>query len=201
MKVLGITGGVGVGKSTVLGYLERKHRARVLEADKIAHSLMEPGEICYERIVDCFGTEILGEGGPIDRRRLGGIVFSNQEKLHLLNGIVHPAVKSFIRAEIEKEKKAQRAPFAAIEAALLLEDGYDEVCDEIWYIHADEEARIRRLILSRGYTRERAERIMKNQLSEEAFRKRCQFVVDNSTDIVENTYEQIDRGLREHEFL
>lgn len=201
MKVLGITGGVGVGKSMVLGYLARKHQARVLEADKIAHALMEPGEICYERIVDCFGRKILGEDGVICRGRLGKIVFSNQEKLHLLNGIVHPAVKSFIRAEIEKEKKAQRAPFAAIEAALLLEDGYDEICDEIWYIHADEEVRIQRLILSRGYTRERAEQIMKNQLSEEAFRKRCQFVVDNSTDIVENTYEQIDRGLREHEFL
>lgn len=201
IKVLGITGGVGAGKSTALRYLEEAYRACVLEADKIAHLLMEPGEPCYGGITAYFGSQVLREDGCLDRGKLGKIVFSDPEKLCKLNEIVHPAVKAYIRDRICQERKARLAPFVAVEAALLLEDGYEEICDEIWYLYASEQVRIRRLMASRGYTRERARQIMGNQLPEETFRERCQFVVDNSSDHVEHTYEQIDRGLREHEFL
>ncbi len=201
VKVLGITGGVGAGKSTVLRYLEETYQARVLEADRIAHLLMEPGGDCYGRVITCFGNQILGADKSIDRGKLGKIAFSDAEKLEQLNRIVHPAVKSYIKAQVCEERKAHLTPFVAVEAALLLEDGYDEICDEIWYLYTSEPVRIRRLMLSRGYTEKRARQIMEHQLSDEIFRKRCQYVVDNSADCVENTYEQIDRGLREHEFL
>ena len=115
--------------------------------------------------------------------------------------MVHPAVKSYIIEEIRKERDAGQVPFVVIEAALLLEDHYDEICDEIWYVHTDREVRKRRLMESRGYTDEKSEKIMKNQLPDERFFEQCQFVVDNSSDFIENTYEQIDRGLVEHGFL
>jgi dephospho-CoA kinase len=114
---------------------------------------------------------------------------------------MHPAVKSYIKEEIERERAQKRVPFLVVEAALLIEDHYDEICQEIWYIHTDREVRVKRLMESRGYTRKKAEEIMKSQLSDEIFSKHSQFVVDNSSDFIENVYEQIDRGLVEHEFL
>lgn len=201
MKVLGITGGVGAGKSTVLTHLFEKYRARVIQADKAAHLLEEPGQECYRRIVELFGEDILAGDGTIDREKLGAKVFREPESLKRLNGVVHPAVKAYIIEEIQKEREEGRVPFVVIEAALLLEDHYDEICDEIWYVHTDRKVRKKRLMESRGYTEEKTEEIMKNQLPDESFFKQCQFVVDNSSDFIENTYEQIDRGLVEHEFL
>jgi len=88
-----------------------------------------------------------------------------------------------------------------LEAALLIEDHYESICDEFWYVYADEDVRRQRLMQYRGYTAEKVKQVMKNQLRENVFRQHCQFVIDNSSNIVENTYEQIDRGLIEHEFL
>lgn len=201
MKVLGITGGVGAGKSTVLTHLFEKYRARVIQADQVAHLLEEPGQECYRRIVELFGEDILAGEGTIDRKKLGEKVFREPESLKRLNGVVHPAVKAYIIEEIQKEREEGRAPFLVIEAALLLEDHYDEICDEIWYVHTDRKVRKKRLMESRGYTEDKTEEIMKNQLPDGLFFKQCQFVVDNSSDFIENTYEQIDRGLVEHEFL
>lgn len=201
MKVLGITGGVGAGKSTVLTYLFEKYQARVIQADQAAHFLEQPGQKCFERIVELFGRDILDEKGIIDRKKLGEMVFRDSESLKRLNGVVHPAVKAYIMEEIQREREAGRAPFLVIEAALLLEDHYDEICDEIWYVHTDRNVRIRRLMESRGYSEEKSEEIMRNQLPDELFFEQCQFVVDNSSDFIENTYEQIDRGLVEHEFM
>lgn len=201
MKVLGITGGVGAGKTTVLNYMENRYGARVIQADQVAHRLMEPGQICHQRIAASFGTQILREDGTIDRGKLGAQVFENREKLRRLNELVHPAVKEWIRREIEKSRREAKTPFLVIEAALLIEEHYEEICDELWYVRADTEVRLRRLMESRGYTRERSRSVMANQLPDEVFRRHCQFVVDNGGDIVENTYEQIDRGLIEHGFL
>ncbi len=201
IKVLGITGGVGAGKSTVLAYLAQKYSARVIQLDQVAHMLMEPGEPCYEKIVEAFGGDILEKDGRICRQALYEKTFSRKEKLAQLNAIVHPMVKVYVREQIEEERKRRRVPFLVLEAALLLEEHYDEICDEIWCVCVKDEARIRRLARSRGYSGEKTAQILKNQKSEEEFRNFCQFVVDNSSDILENTYEQIDRGLREHGFL
>lgn len=201
MKVLGITGGVGAGKSTVLSYLSGHWGARVIQADQAGHFLMEPGQECYSRIVEAFGEGILRPDRAIDREKLGGLVFQNPARLEELSGIVHPAVKAYIVREIEEERRRDAVPFVAVEAALLIEDHYDLICDEIWYIYVDEETRRRRLRASRGYSEEKTRSILRNQLSDKRFRAACQFVIDNSSPIVENTYEQIDRGLIEHGFL
>ena len=163
MKVLGITGGIGAGKSTVLDFLEKKYKARVIQADKVAFDLQQPGCECYDRIVTRFGADILREDRTIDRAKLGALVFSDAAKLADLNEIVHPSVKEWIQNEISFEKQQGCVPFLVIEAALLLEDRYDLICDEIWYIYASERVRTERLMKNRGYTEEKARQIMQSQ--------------------------------------
>lgn len=201
IKVLGITGGVGAGKSTVLAYLEEKYHAEVLQLDEAAHRLMEPGEWCYDKIVAAFGRNILAPDGTIDRRKLYQKAFVSEEQVKRLNGIVHPQVKEYVKGWIAKKRAEGSAPFLVLEAALLLDDHYETICDEIWYIFVNDAVRGQRLASSRGYTVEKTAQILKNQKSEEQFRAACQFTVDNSSDFLENTYEQIDKGLKEHEFV
>ncbi|MDO4522368.1 MAG: dephospho-CoA kinase [Eubacteriales bacterium] len=200
-KILGITGGVGAGKSTILNYLERRYDARIMELDAVAHRLMEPGQPCYEKIVREFGKEILTAHGSIDRRVLGGIVFEDPLRLKALNAIVHPEVRSYVDGEIAGERACGERALVVLEAALLLEEHYEKVCDGIWYIYVRESVRARRLMESRGYSMEKIAGILQNQKSDSEFRRACQFVVDNSSDILENTYEQIDRGLKIYGFL
>lgn len=201
IKVLGITGQVGAGKSTVLSHLEKRFGARVIQADAVGHLVMEPGMACYDMVLERFGREILNERGEIDRRKLGAEVFGDPGKLARLNAVIHPAVKAWIVSWIAKEREKGEVPFVVVEAALLLEDHYEKICDEIWYIYVEDSVRRERLKSSRGYSDKKINDILKNQQKDEVFRKSCQFVVDNSSDFVENTFEQMDRGLVEHGFL
>ena len=201
MKVLGITGGVGAGKSTVLMYLKEHYGARIIQADQVGHLLQRPHESCYRRIVELFGSTVLNADGTINRSKLGAIVYADPQKMARLNAIMHPSIRRWIKSEVEAEQKRGCVPFVTVEAALLLEDHYDEICDEIWYVHTDDAVRIKRLQESRGYSEEKCRRIMANQKNECDFRAACQLVIDNSSDIVQNTYEQMDKGLREHGFL
>lgn len=201
MKILGITGGVGAGKSTILDYIQKMYGARVIQCDLVGHMVQEPGQSCYYRIVETFGTGILNGDQTINRGKLSAAVFGDYAALQKLNQIVHPAVKEYIVKEIEAEKKRGKVPFVVVEAALLLEDRYDLICDEIWYIYADEETRTERLMRTRGYSIEKARGIMANQMKESGYRARCSVVIDNSGTIVENTYEQIDKSLTERGFL
>lgn len=182
MRVIGITGGIGTGKSTVLRIMEEMG-AYVLEADSLAHNLMEPGQPAYIRITEFFGSDIIREDGTIDRGRLGRLVFQNPEALERLNGIVHPAVKEFILRDIEEKKKSGKVRWYVIEAALLIEDGYRLVCDELWYIHAEKEVRIERLLSGRGGTREKWEQVMANQSVDEFYRANCDVVIDNGNNL------------------
>lgn len=195
MKVIGITGGVGVGKSAVLSYLEEAYDARVILADWVANKIKKPGECCYDAIVKLLGDSILTEGGFINRRRMGQLIFSDQDLLRKTNEIIHPAVKTYIIDEMNKAKEEGVSIFV-IEAALLLEDNYRAICDELWYIYTREEVRRERLKASRNYTDDYITSIMKKQLPDEAFRRECDFVIDNS-DILEDTKKQIDRRMKE----
>lgn len=192
MKVIGVTGGVGSGKSVVLSILENDYHAKTILADLVAHDLMEPGAKSYQEIVQTFGTKILSEDGTIDRQKLGNIVFGNEEKLQQLNAITHPNVKEEIRRRIDLIKEQGEASMILLEAALLIESGYEDIYDELWYIYVDKETRYQRLYDGRGYTREKTDSIMKNQLSEEEFRRFADVVIDNSYSI-EKTKAQIQK--------
>jgi dephospho-CoA kinase len=158
--------------------------------------LQEPGQECFRQIAADFGAEVLQADGTLDRGALAAVVFADEAKLQQLNEIVHPAVKAYIIEEIARERIKGEVPFVVIEAALLLEDHYDEICDEIWYIHTDLEVRKKRLMASRGYTEEKVAAIVSSQLSEKEYRSRCDRMIDNSSDRVEQTYIQIDQSLK-----
>lgn len=194
MKVIGITGGVGAGKSEILKYLKEKHGAVVIEADKVGHLLMEPGGACYYSIVEKFGSSILNGDQTINRGKLGKIVFADEGLLAELNKIIHPRVKSHIVSEIAKERAYHRTEYFVVEAALLIEDHYDVICDEMWYIHTDASVRAERLKETRGYDDEKITSICANQKSPEEFRSACQVVIDNSGDLA-GTQKQIDEQL------
>ena len=195
MKIIGITGGVGSGKSRVLSYMEEKHQAVICQADHVAWKIQEPGQDCYHKIVEEFGTGILNEDKTINRKNLGQIVFHNETKLLVLNAIMHPAVKKAIKNSIYEEAQKGTELFV-LEAALLIEEHYDEICDELWYIYTDEQIRRERLKESRQYSDEKIDAIMATQLSEEVFRRECQRVIENSGDF-EVTTKQIDDAIQQ----
>lgn len=194
-KRIGITGGVGSGKSVVMDYLQACYGAKIILADLVAHDLMQPGAISYQQIIDHFGKDILKEDGEIDRQKLGAIVFADEEELKILNEITHPNVKEEIRARIHMAIEDENVPFVCLEAALLLEENYREMLDEIWYIYVDRQTRIERLAKGRGYTEEKSLSIMEKQLSDDYFMEQCEHTIDNSHS-VEETQRQIDTLLR-----
>lgn len=199
MRVIGVTGGVGSGKSAVLNYIEAHFDARIIKADDVGHLLMMPGQVCYEPVIQLFGEWIVKEDGSLDRETISKIVFEKKEILEKLNAIIHPAVKKYILREIERSKK-EKTEFFFIEAALLIEEKYDEICDELWYIYADEEVRKERLIEGRGYSEKKVREIMANQLSEDEFSSHCDFEIDNSGDF-EETKKQLDHRMKKYETL
>ena len=126
MKVIGITGGVGSGKSQVLAYLKEKHHAVICQADQVAWDLQKPGQKCYREIVEHFGHGILNEDKTINRKVLGRRVFADHAELCVLNAIMHPAVKEEIQCRVLKEREKGTKLFF-LEAALLIEEHYDEI--------------------------------------------------------------------------
>ncbi len=194
MKVIGLTGGIGSGKSVVLQYVKEQFQAYVIDADQVAHSLQKQGTACYHAIVAYFGADIVAAQGELDRKKLGTIVFADEQKRHKLNEIMHPPVKEKIMKMVDDAEKQGTFAYCFIEAALLIEEHYDEICDELWYIYTDRTLRENRLMDTRGYTREKAGQIMSRQLGEEEFRLHCSVVIDNNGS-KEHIYEQIKEEL------
>ena len=194
MKIIGITGGVGAGKSTVLDYLREQFHAYVIQADPVGHQVMEPGEICYSQVIALFGEHILKKDKTIDRKAVSDVVFGNEEKLKKLNGIIHPAVRQSVLEEIQLQKEKKTA-IVVVEAALLLEEHYEKFCDKVWYVHTDREIRISRLMENRGYSREKSESIISSQAPDEYFAKHADYIIWNNGDI-KDTWLQVEEGIR-----
>ena len=180
MKVIGLTGGVGTGKSTVVSLAEEKPYVRAVKADEIGHFAMELGQSAYNDIITLFGDDILNEDKTINRKKVAEIVFADNEKLSALNGIIHPFVRNVIETRIEEEKKKGECKFFIIEAAILLETGYQAICDEIWVVITKESLRRQRLKESRGYSEEKITAIMKEQMPDEEFIKYADVIIENN---------------------
>ena len=195
MKIIGITGGVGAGKSEILSFIRKNYSCEIYLADEVAHKIKEKGEPCYEQLVDLLGRDVLNEEGQINKAKMAAIIFADEKILQQVNEIVHPCVKKYILARIREAKEKQDVKLFFIEAALLIEAGYQDIVDELWFIYADRDVRVKRLRENRGYSSEKIEQIMKSQLSEEVFFKTCDFVIDNSGKIVDS-YNQIRNKLR-----
>lgn len=191
MKVIGITGGVGSGKSEVLGILKRDFGAELLIADEIAHQVMEPRMPAYRRIVEALGTDFLSADGSIDRKALAKRLFGDGEALGTVNSIVHPTVWQ----AIEEGIRCSRKELVIVEAALFDEE-HNGLFDQVWYIFTSEENRISRLMKSRGYSREKCLDIMRSQKSESEFRAMADRVIDNNKTVAD-VKRQIETILKE----
>lgn len=190
MKIIGLMGGVGSGKSTVANILKEEFGAQLIITDDVARKLCDIGEASYNKIVSYFGEEVLQEDGQLNRRRLGEIVFDNREKLEVLNSYTHPLVKEYVLQQIQKVKEHNNKtssqtiiPYVVIETALLIDAGYRELCDEVWYVAVSEDIRRERLIQSRGYSEEKIRLILKNQMSDKDFSDNCDKILYNNDNI------------------
>ena len=192
MIIIGVTGGMGAGKSRVLAYLEEKWNARTIRLDDISRDLLARNGLCYEQTIHIFGEEIVKPDGDLDRALIARMIFEDSRLRDRLNALVHPAVKAEVRW-IAEEMRQLDAGLLVVEAALLIEGGYREICDELWYIYADEAVRRERLKSSRGYTDERIDGTFATQLSDNAFRAWVDFVVDNS-----GSFEDAARAIDSH---
>lgn len=197
MRTIGITGGIGSGKTKALAYIKDKYNCEVIFADEVAHKIKEPEEKCYHALVDLLGRDVLASDGRIDKGKMAEKIFGDKALLERVNGLMHPMVKEFIQEEKKRLEEEKKTDFLFVEAALLIEGGYENIVDELWYIYAKEETRRRRLKEARNYSDEKISDILKRQLSEEEFRKHCKVVIDNGEDIA-NTYKQIDKELEEY---
>ncbi|MGB9724051.1 MAG: dephospho-CoA kinase [Chloroflexia bacterium] len=173
--LIGITGNIACGKSTVLREL-RRLGAAVLDADQVAHRTMRRGTEVHRAIVAAFGAGILGPDGEIDRRALGEIVFADPAALARLEAIVHPAVLAYT----EEWLAGVREEVAVVDAIKLIEAGIAERCDEVWVVTCPEAEQLRRLISYRGWSREEALRRIRAQPPQEEKVARADVVIDNS---------------------
>lgn len=195
-NIIGITGGIGAGKSTVLGYIRDNYNCLVIFSDDVANDIKKKGYPAFDELVDLLGKEVLSDDGEIDKAKMASAIFNNKNLLKKVNNILHPAVNTFIINIIEKERAEGAYDFVFVEAALLIENGYDKIVDELWYVYASEESRRQRLKASRGYSDEKIDDILSKQLDDATFREYCSFVIDNSDELSEAA-RQIDNKIGE----
>lgn len=195
MKVIGLTGGVGSGKSLAAQLLKEEFHAQLLISDELGHVAMEPGSTGYQKIIERFGEEVLSADGSIHREALAAVIFQDEVARKDLNGIIHPVVLEYIKNYI-RERNHQKG-IIILESAILFESGCDQFCEEIWYVRVSEETRKKRLAQNRGYSEEKSAAIMAKQLSEEEFLSRCQVVIENNG-TKEELLEQIRQKKKEY---
>ncbi|MEE8414176.1 MAG: dephospho-CoA kinase [Dehalococcoidales bacterium] len=184
MKVIGLTGGIGSGKSTVSQYLA-EFGAMVIDADKVGHEALRTTEVKQE-IVAAFGREVLTPDGEIDRKKLGAIVFSNPESLSSLNGIMHPRMRAMMVDRIEKCRQ-EGVAVVIVEAAVLLETEADwtSLVDEIWVTESPEVEVVKRITEQRGLSEEQVLARIHSQLSQEERAKQANVVINNDGNLDE----------------
>lgn len=175
MMVLGLTGGVGAGKSRILELFSEEYGAQVIQADLVARQLEEPGQPGLAGLVSLFGNGILQADGTLDRKRFAEQIFENPEALKRVNALIHPLTWN----EIKRQIRESSAELVVVEAALF-DERSREVCRYLLYVDTQDEIRIQRLMANRGYTREKCIHIMQNQADRKQFSELADFVIDNS---------------------
>ena len=179
MKVIGLTGGSGSGKGYVAALFEQKWGIRSVDCDKVARQVCAKGQKCLDELAEAFGTQILTEDGEYNRPVMAGIVFSDPEKLALLNRITHRHILGSVRETIgEARERGDRA--ILIDAPQLFESGFDRECDLIVSVAADREDRIGRILERDGISRENALKRLANQYPDEFYLANSDFVVYNN---------------------
>ncbi len=179
MKTVGITGGIGSGKTTaarILGELG----AHVIDADTVGHDLYRPGSAAWQPVVDCFGRDVVADDGTIDRRRLGAIVFADPTQLKRLNAIMHPLMREEIGRRIAAHRAAGGREPIVLEAAVLIEANWLSLVDELWLVVARPEIVVERVAAQRGIDRAAITARIQAQLTDAERRSHATVVIDNS---------------------
>ena len=189
--VLGITGGVGAGKSRILEILKQEYGARIIQADQVAAALEAPGEPGLLALTELFGTEILDRDGSLDRKAFARRIFTDEKALDMVNQVIHPMTWKKIQEMLEQEP----CPVTAVEAALFNEESRS-LCRHLVFIDTSEENRILRLMEGRGYSREKCLNIMKNQPDRAYFLQLSDYVIDNNGSL-EAVRSQVRRMMEE----
>lgn len=179
MKVIGVTGGIGAGKSTVIKIARENFPVAVIYTDDVAKEQMKKGGCSYFDVVKEFGEGILDEEGEIDRSKLAEIVFSDDFKVQKINQITHPNVKRYTLSKIEEYRQSGIYQAVLVETALLFEAKFDQFCDITLFIDASEEVRRKRLIYSRNYTEEKIDAILEKQRNVSYAKQHCSFLIRN----------------------
>lgn len=189
MQVIGITGGLGTGKSTAIEVF-KKRGVPVFDADSLVHGLLKKGQAAYDEVIEEFGEDILHDTGEIHRKKLAECIFANEERRSRLEAILHPRVKEALLMTINSLQVVSRPPPALfVEVPLLFEAGWEDIFDEIWVISASEETQRQRLA-KRGMGREDRERRIQAQMPLKEKERRAHAVIDN-----EGTEEELEEKL------
>jgi dephospho-CoA kinase len=184
VKTIGLTGGIGSGKSTVAKVLADLG-ALVIHADTVGHDVYRPESEGWRRVVDAFGTAVLGADHTIDRKKLGAIVFADSHALKRLNAIVHPLIFAEVRDRIAAHRAAGRSQPIVVEAALLIEANWLPLVEEVWLVVAGKRAVIERVTAERGLAPRDVEKRIEAQLSDEERRRHAQVVIENTGSLEE----------------
>ena len=190
MLVIGLTGGIGTGKTEVSRLLEQLG-ATVINADQVGHEAYTPHSEAWQEVVRTFGNDILQENGEIDRRKLGGIVFADPEQLATLNGIMHPRMAAIVKEKLESLAK-QGTDVAVVEAAVLFEAGWDALVGEVWTTESLAERVVERLQQRNGFAPEEIRKRIASQMPAEDRARRADEVIANDGEM-----EDLEAAVRE----
>lgn len=193
--ILGLTGGIATGKSTVASYLAEKGLP-IVDADVGARKVVEPNSEGLRRIIEEFGEKMLLEDGSLNRKRLGEVVFSQEEKRQLLNSLLHDLIRQWIQVETDLLKN-DRYPFIVWDVPLLYEIHFEIDCDAIMVVYVPQEVQLQRLIRRDDISLEQAENRIRSQMPIEEKRRKADILIDNSGSI-EDTHRQLDQWLKEN---
>ena len=195
MKVIGLTGGIGSGKSSVAQFLEELG-AVILDTDKVGHEALKPDTEAWREVVAVFGRQILTPAGEVDRKKLGELVFSNPEALARLNQIVHPRIGGVVQAQLE-EYRRRGVPVVVLEIPLLVETGGTAMVDQVWVTVASKPVVLSRLEARSGLSRQQSLARICSQISNEEQVKHADVVIDNdgSLDDLKARVKELWQGL------
>ena len=196
MLIIGLTGGIGSGKSTVSEYLSKNMGLTIIDADQIARDVTRPGQETLLKLREAFGSEIINDDGTLDRRKLAGIAFQSDEKKKLLENITHSAIREEINCRL-RTSAAKHENAVVLDVPLLMESGIDGLCDTVWVVTTAKDVRIERISARDGITKEEINARINAQISDRERFARADEIIDNSGD-KEALYREIERLIKKY---